>query len=307
MNPVLETENRWLEVHGRRLHLHALGEGPPLVMLHGGGADASLVSWGAIAPLLASRFRLYLPDWPGYGRSEAWTDTLRSADMPDVLERIRAHLGLDRLDVVGVSMGGLAALAYALARPDRLRRAAVFGCGGLQDRAPYHALAWPVLHLPLVGPALARAQWRAYARRPGLLRTSLKALLPTFREVPGELVRLVQEELANRRDHTVFFRWQRDEVGVRGLKTDLGDHLRDIVAPVLMVHGTRDLAVPVRYARVAADRLPHCRYVEVEGGGHWLPREAPELSAERLAGFFAEADDEAAVAPRRERVVLDTR
>lgn len=304
MNAILETESRWLEVRGRRLHLHAVGDGPPLVLLHGGGADASLVSWGAIAPSLASRFRLYLPDWPGYGRSEAWSDTLRSADLPDVLERIRADLGIERLDVVGVSMGGMAALLHALAHPHRLRRAAVFGCGGLQDRAPYHALAWPVLHVPLVGPALARAQWRTYARRPGLLRASLKALLPTVREVPDELVHLVREELAQRRDHTVFFRWQRDEIGLRGLRTDLGDRLGEIDAPVLMLHGTRDLAVPVRYARAAAERLPRARYVEAEGGGHWLPREFPELSADRLAAFFAAADDDPAVSPGRERVAL---
>ncbi len=304
MNPALRTESRYLDVRGHRLHLHTLGEGAPLVLLHGGGADASLVSWGAIAPLLAPRFRLYLPDWPGYGRSEPWSDTLRSADLPDVLERIRTHLGLERLDVVGVSMGGLAALSYALAHPQHLRRAAVFGCGGLQDRAPYHALAWPILHLPLLGPALARAQWRTYARRPGLLRSSLKPLLPTFLKVPDDLVRLVQDELTGRSDHTVFFRWQRDEIGLRGLRTDLSGHLGDIAAPVLMLHGTRDIAVPVTYARAAADRLPRCRYVEVEGGGHWLPREAPELAAERLEAFFAAPDDTAAVAPGRERMVL---
>ncbi len=307
MNPALRTESRWLEVRGHPLHIHALGEGPPLVLLHGGGADASLVSWGAIAPRLAHRFRLYLPDWPGYGRSEAWPDTLRSTDLPDIVDHVRTNLCLERLDLIGISMGGLATLAYALAHPDRIRRAAVFGCGGLQDRAPYHTLAWPFLHLPLLGPALARMQWRTYASRPGLLRSSLKALLPSFREVPDDVVLLVQDELAGRSDHTVFFRWQRDEMGLRGLRTDLSERLGAIAAPVLMLHGTRDIAVPIAYARAAADRLPHCRYLEVEGGGHWLPREAPELAAERLEGFFAAADDAPEVAPGRERVVLGTR
>lgn len=244
MTPTVATESRWLEVRGRRLHLHALGDGPPLVLLHGGGADASLISWGAISRLLADRFRLYLPDWPGYGLSEPWPDTLRSADLPDIVERIREGLHLERLDLAGVSLGGLATLSYALAHPDRLRRAAVFGCGGLQERAPYHALAWSVLHLPLLGPALARAQWGTLGRFPGLLRASLKSLLPTFTSVPDELVRLVRDELTSRSDPTVFFRWQRDEIHPRGLRTDLSDRLGEIAAPVLMLHGSKDIAGP---------------------------------------------------------------
>lgn len=300
MSGVPATENHWLDVRGRRLHVHAVGDGPPLVLLHGGGADASLVSWGKIADLLADRHRLYLPDWPGYGRSEPWTDTLRSADLPDVVERVREHLQLERLDLVGVSLGGLAALSYALAHPDRLHRVAVFGCGGLQDRAPYHGVARFALNLPLVGSALARAQWRTLGRFPGLLRASLKTLLPTFATVPDELVRMVQAELAARTDPTVFYRWQRDELGPGGLKTDLVDRLGEIAAPVLMLHGTKDIAVPVRYAREAAQRLPLCRYVELTGGGHWLPREAPELAAAELARFFTAADP----APASQRVTL---
>ena len=46
-----------------------------------------------------------------------------------------------------------------------------------------------------------------------------------------------------------------------------------------MLHGTKDLSVPVGYARNAAELLPYCRYVEFAGGGHWLPREAPAPAA----------------------------
>lgn len=118
--------------------------------------------------------------------------------------------------------------------------------------------------------------------------------------MPDDLVRMVQDGLNARTDPTVFYRWQRDELGPRGLKTDLVDRLGEITAPVFMLHGTKDLAVPVTYAREGAQLLPNFRYVEFTGGGHWLPREAPELAAERLTAFFSAADP----APGHQRVVL---
>lgn len=278
----------WLDSAARRLHVNTLGAetAPPLVLLHGGGADSSLLSWGALIEPLSARFRLYLPDWPGYGRSEPRDGTLRSEDLPLIVENLRDHLQIDRLDMVGISMGGLASVAYALEYPDRVGRIAVFGCGGLQNKAPYHGLAWLFLHLPVLAEPLARWQWRVFSRRPKLLRNSLRALLPSFREIPSELVEMVQAELAARTDDLVFFRWQRDEIRLGGLKTDMSSRLGEIHAPVLMLHGTKDLAVPVRHARSAAGRLPRCRYVEFTGGGHWLPREAPQPAAERLVPFF---------------------
>ncbi|MEM9456357.1 MAG: alpha/beta hydrolase [Myxococcota bacterium] len=262
------------------------GTGEPVMLLHGGGADSALVSWGATAEALAADFRVYLPDWPGYGQSEPWDRTLRSEDLPAIVEQIRQTLEIDRLTLVGISMGGLASIAYALGYPDNVDRIVVFGSGGVQDWAPYHFIAWPLLHLPWLGRWMAQWQWKCLARYPALLRRSLRSLLPTHETVPEALVDLIAAELRNREDHTVFFRWQRDEVRLRGLRANFTSRLAELRAPTLVVHGTRDIAAPVRYARRAARLIPNARYEEIEGGGHWLPREFPERSGQLVREFL---------------------
>lgn len=278
--------NKELLVQGRRLVVHTAGSGTPLLLLHGGGADSALLSWGAIAPELAQSYRVILPNWPGYGGSEPRGDTLRSEDLPDIVEELRRWIGVERIRLVGISLGGLASVGYALKYPHRAERVAVFGCGGVQDRAPYHAIAWVFLHLPLLGRAMAVAQWSSFAKNQKLLTKSLKSLFPTTEAVPAELPGLVAQELQSRSDQSVFFKWQRDEIRLGGLKTNFTDRLPDLACPVLMIHGTKDIAVPVKYARRAASLIHDVSYHEIDGAGHWIPREMPETAAELLRGFF---------------------
>lgn len=55
--------------------------------------------------------------------------------------------------------------------------------------------------------------------------------------------------------------------------------------PVKILHGDRDFAVPVRYARRAVTLIPNVQYREYEGCGHWLPRERPADVLQEIAGF----------------------
>ena len=95
-----------------------IGTGDPVVLLHGGGPGASGMSnYARNVDALASRFRVIVPDLPGYGRS---SKNLEQTDPFGALaEAIRAlldHLGLDTAHLVGNSYGGACALRLATAR-----------------------------------------------------------------------------------------------------------------------------------------------------------------------------------------------
>ncbi|WP_308065594.1 alpha/beta fold hydrolase [Streptomyces scabiei] len=131
------------------------GEGPVLVMLHGGGPGASAVAnYHQNLPALASRFRVVLPDQPGFGGSYRPTEAELGARSiteitVDALLQTLDALGIDRFHLLGNSLGGAAALATALEVPARVEKLvlmapAAAGCPSApprpRDRRPCSAI-----------------------------------------------------------------------------------------------------------------------------------------------------------------------
>jgi 4,5:9,10-diseco-3-hydroxy-5,9,17-trioxoandrosta-1(10),2-diene-4-oate hydrolase len=121
------------DVDGLTFAYHEAGEGEPLLMLHGSGPGVS--AWSNFRdnlPVFAERFRTIMPDLPGFG----------GTDLPDLDEvypraaakwiaRLMDDLGIESAVVVGNSMGGAVAAELAVLAPDRVRRMALMGSGGL--------------------------------------------------------------------------------------------------------------------------------------------------------------------------------
>ena len=112
-------EERELEWRGTRLHYAAGGDGPPLILVHGLGG--TIENWRALAPPLAARHRVLVPDLPGHGRSELLPEAR------DVDALAEAVLGIADAEEagdavwIGHSLGGLVALRAAVLRPDAVR------------------------------------------------------------------------------------------------------------------------------------------------------------------------------------------
>ena len=92
----------------------------------------------------------------------------------------------------------------------------------------------------------------------------------------------MQDSTAQRK----FAEFQRDEVQWHGLRTNHTQRLQEITQPVLIVHGTRDLGVPVHAAERAASLLPNARLQLIDGAGHWTQRDRPALFNQLLREFL---------------------
>jgi 3-oxoadipate enol-lactonase len=122
-----------IEAAGTRLAYRVWGSpgAPPLVLLHGLGEGAA--DWNGVAPAFARQCRVYAPDLRGHGRSGrpgAYSVELMEADALGFLDA----LGLDRVDLIGHSMGGLVGYLLAGDHPERVGRLILEDVGALRPR-----------------------------------------------------------------------------------------------------------------------------------------------------------------------------
>lgn len=109
------------------------GTGDPVLLLHGGGPGASgLSNYARNIDALATRFRVIVPDLPGYGRSSKNLDQNDPfGALADAIRALLDHLGIDKAHLVGNSYGGACALRLALNTPHRVDRLVLMGPGGI--------------------------------------------------------------------------------------------------------------------------------------------------------------------------------
>jgi pimeloyl-ACP methyl ester carboxylesterase len=267
--------------------LTAGSAGSPVVLLHGGGVDAAAFSWKySIGALAESGHRVFAPDWPGYGGSDRPDVDYTIDYYIDVLTGVLDTLHLPQASLVGLSMGGAAALGLALRSPDRVHRLVLADAEGLGSDIPGGHLGYLAVHVPganAAGYALQRhSRW--------MVRQTLTALVgdpdALTEEMVEEAFELIRQPGAGRAFHST----QTDEVGWHRLRTDYTEQLADVAVPTLILHGEADPLVPVAWARRAHERIPGSRLVTFPGVGHLSPREAPDAFNAAVAGFLADTD-----------------
>ena len=243
---------------GGRLHVESAGHGPPLVMLHGFAMHGGL--FAPVVPALARHHRVHVVDLPGHGHSEA----IEPFDLPALVHRLdvaTAHIDAP-LAVLGWSLGGMVALAWALAHPDRVKR----------------------LMLVAATPSfIAREDWphamsaSTLARFGDELRVSYRLTLQRFLSLQVHGSDEGRATLAALRSRLFERGDPPPPVLAAALRllhdVDLRPLLAQVEAPALVIAGDRDALVPVAATRELAAALPAATHVAIEGAAH-----APFLS-----------------------------
>lgn len=262
---------------GLRLHVERAGHegGLPLVLLHGFTGSGAI--WGELAGSLRDRYPIVTVDLPGHGTSSAPAEPGRYAlpRFADDLARVLDALALERVALLGYSMGGRAALHFALRHPARLR----------------------ALVLESTSPGIEEADARAArvaadeSLAASIDRDGLEAFVSRWEQLPlWESQRTLPDAARER------LRAQRLAGSARGLAGSLRGagagaepsvlgRLGAIAAPVLLVAGALD-AKYVALAQLMATQLPWPRLEVVEAAGHAVHLERPAAFARLVADFL---------------------
>ena len=246
------------------------GQGPSLVLLHG-GIECGGPVWAPVVARLAERHRVIVPDLPGLGASPP-ADVIGAAEFARWLTEL-LELTCDEPPVlVAHSLGGSLAARYAAAHGERLRRLVVYGAPGI---GPYRM------------PAGLRVTAVRFALRPTARnserfeRRALHDLDAARERDPGWFAALGAELLTRAREPGVK-RTMRHLIAT-GTARVPDDALRRIPVPVDLVWGRHDRFVPLRLAEDASARLGLALHV-VEDAGHAAHLDRPRAVADLLAG-----------------------
>src|SRR5438874_4749740 len=129
----IPTTGKFVTVFGARIHYVDVGAGPTVILLHGLADDVGV--WGSVMPALAAKHRVIALDQVGFGQSDKPLLNYRVSTFVDFLDGFMKELKIERASLVGNSLGGWIATAFALAHPERVDRLV------LCDAAGYRALA----------------------------------------------------------------------------------------------------------------------------------------------------------------------
>jgi pimeloyl-ACP methyl ester carboxylesterase len=289
---------RWTKVHGHDVAYRQVGSGPVLVMVH--GIAGSSGTWVPVMPLLAERFTVIAPDLLGHGESAKPRGDYSLGAYASGIRDLLGVLGHERATVVGHSLGGGVAMQFAYQFPQMVERLVLIGSGGLGKEVSLLLRALTLPGTEYVLPALLAPQIHAVVGSMGrvLGRLGLRAD-PFLGEVWESWSRLTDVRAQRAFIHTI-----RAVIDVAGQRVSARDRLYLAhEVPTLIIWGDRDAVIPVEHAHVAHELMPGSRLEVVEGAGHFLPIERPELVDALLRDFMATTKP-ASVSPKRWQEVL---
>lgn len=286
----LTVEEGHLEINGTSLFYKTMGSGEPIVVLHGGpGFDHRQFLpyiWE-----LAAQHKVILFDQRGTGLSSGPVDaTSISIDtfIADI-EGIRKAFGIEKMNLLGHSWGGILAMHYGIRHPEKLRSLILCSTAASfesfaemrtkyeADRLPEDAALLEEIYssdgFQNGDPEVIERFWRVFFK-PYFADQSLVSKMD---------LQFTENTIKNGNAVAGFILQSIGEF-------DLHEDLRAIRSPTLVIHGKAD-PMPVRYAEMIHESIAGSELVAVEGSGHWLFVDATEVFTSSILEFLARVED----------------
>ena len=253
-------EDKWIETaEGELTHYHEVGEGTPILFLHGSGTGVSAAAnWWLNLPQIGEQARCIAIDTIGYGQTvvapntaygiRAWVDhAIRTLDA----------LGIEKTWVVGNSLGGWLAFQMVLDYPERVLGIVSMGTGGAKQTAALKAHANPELTVEGIKKTLSM-----FVVNKDLITNELVKV--RFASAANDYASNRLMEVVGARDRDRF-----------EFPLDF-EKMKDITVPVLLIHGVQDVVIPVSRTWDILNIVPNADAHIFSQCGHWSQVEKAE-------------------------------
>lgn len=275
----INKESKFIEIeathHHCRLHYRDEGSGPVLFLLH--GVCASLHTWDAWVDELKPYYRVIRFDIPGFGFSSPLEKGHYDPEIAvEIMEEFVKKMGIAHFSLAGNSIGGLISWKYAIKYPDRVNKLILIDPVGYNQDLP-----WVV----------------SFASNP-VIRPFARHIMPRFffemaaKQIFGDQSKLTDQikdryfELStcneNKKAYVDFFTVMKKLCHSK----ELPKGISEIKAPLLVMWGTKDRWVPLKYFHLWKQNFPNDTFIAYEGAGHTPMEEIPMQTAEDAHTFL---------------------
>jgi pimeloyl-ACP methyl ester carboxylesterase len=278
----------WVELDGTPVKVIQLGEGPPLLLVH--GLSGCWQNWLENIPYFARTHRVIALDLPGFGASPMPAAQISIPGYARLLERLCETLRIDAAAVVGNSMGGYIAAELAICWPQRVERLILVSAAGISAEHLHNDSVMAGGRVLAAIATRTAAQHELLARRPGLRRIALSFVV----RHPELLSAPIAHELMQGAGTPAF------RPALRAIMTHrITERLSQIACPTLVVWGEDDHVIPVRDARRFGELIPNARVQILPDTGHVPMIERPARFNTLLEDFLGEHPDGRATPAQR--------
>lgn len=266
---------------GHRMRFIQAGDGFPVVLVHGFGlGNTGEFAWAKVLPGLAENFHVYAPDQLGFGKSDKPPIRYSPQAHVDQLVAFMDSLCLDRVFLMGNSVGGYIATKCALDHPDR-----VLGVCAIASQTMAKAME---IDSPLT-PGLA--MMRDFDGTADAMRRFMGEVVHNTAGISDDLI---AQRLTNANDpeviaaNKVFQEYSRTvaQIPREWQRFSLANRLPDSQIPLTMIWGLEDRFAPPQLGRELERKLPAVKFHWVKDGGHTCQNDQPDQVVEIASTFF---------------------
>ena len=257
-------------VNGAQLYYEVAGEGTPLILLHAGVADSRM--WDEQFATFAKKYRVIRFDYRGFGKSAMPAgEFCNYADVAGLLDFLEAPQAI----VIGISFGGLIAIDFALAHPERVLKL--------------------ILAAPSVSGSTAseriksfwQAEEEAFDRGDvdGAVEVNLQAWVDGIYRQPDEVDTAVRQKVGLMQ-REIFEVDVPDDIDEIELEPPAYGRVAEITATTLILIGTLDLPEKVEQANWLNEQMPNAQLMTIPDVAHMINMEAPTIFNESVFTFL---------------------
>lgn len=270
-------------IHGHRRAFRIAGSGPVIVLLHGVGDSST--TWEPVHAKLAQRFTVIAPDMLGHGESDKPRADYSLASFANGLRDLLTALEIDRVTLVGHSLGGGVAAQFAYQYPQFVERVVLVSAGGVTKDV---SIALRFAAMPLGAEALSMLRLPGAVPAMGLVSRAVGTVVGStrFTRDVASLPRLVGG-LSKPGAVSAFARTLRGVVDTQGQYVTMLDRSYLMHGlPVQIIWGEDDLIIPVSHARLAHRQIPGSRLEILPESGHMPHGDHPDRFVQIVHQFI---------------------